>query len=69
MPQCADILTAQMQGRQLCLWALVQPENKMETRTFSIFGTGHPIDDVGRYIATFQIEGGTLIFHVFEHRS
>lgn len=66
MPQSAEILTAQMQGDQLCLWALVDPDAKMEKRIILVFGTGHTIDTVGRYIATFQMGGGALIFHVFE---
>jgi len=29
-------------------------------------GTGHVADGVGTFIATFQMEGGALIFHTFD---
>jgi hypothetical protein len=67
MPEGATILTAAMQGKQLCLWAIVNPEAKMVFRTIEIFGTGHTMSDEERkYISTFQLDGGLLIFHVFE---
>lgn len=67
MPEGAQVLTAQMQGNQLCLWALVDPGAKKETRTFEVFGTGHPINEGNiMYITTFQMSGGAFIFHVFE---
>jgi len=36
-------------------------------RTFAIYGTGHKHEHVeGTYIGTFQLDGGSLVFHVFE---
>jgi hypothetical protein len=66
MPAGAEILTVQMQIGEPCLWALVDPEAERETRTIFIRGTGHPADRLGRYISTFQVDGGALIFHAFE---
>jgi len=67
MPEGAEILSAQMQGQFLCLWALVNPEARKTVRTIAVNGTGHPIDDAERrYIGTTQMNGGTFIWHVFE---
>lgn len=73
MPKGARVLTVQRQGDLPefggpCLWALVNPEAKKEIRQFRLAGTGHPIDHAEKltYIGTFQMEGGALVFHLFE---
>ena len=70
MPKGAEILTVQTQHEIPRIWALVDPENEKEKRYFEIFGTGHPIPiDMGierKYINTFQLEEGRLVFHLFE---
>lgn len=67
MPAFAEVLTVQMQGNQPHLWALVDEREKVEARTFAIYGTGHPVPDfAGAYIATIQTVGGNLVWHVFE---
>ena len=68
LPADAKILTVQTQRGTPCLWALVNEENTAkELRKIAIYGTGNPIpDDPGEYIATFQMHGGDLVFHVFE---
>lgn len=67
MPKQAQILTVQIQDGTPCMWAVVSPGSPSEKRTFRIYGTGHPIaDDLGRYIGTFQLRGGLLVFHLFE---
>ena len=55
-------------GGAQCLWALVDPEAKREPRTIEIFGTGDPMPDFyeRKYIGTYQLAGGSLVFHVFE---
>ena len=67
MPIDPLILTVQMQGDNLCVWALVDPNlsktNKM--RTFYVVGTGHPVPKNTRYINTVQEMGGKLIWHIF----
>lgn len=71
MPIGASILTAQLQGETLCIWALVDKDltsAQIEKRHFLIFGTGHDIMhgyDL-KYISTFQLHGGALVFHLFE---
>ena len=68
LPEGAEILTAQMQYDNLCLWAAVDTNvGKMVNRQIEIIGTGHPIEAAQRdYIGTVQIHGGALVLHVFE---
>jgi len=70
LPLGAEILTAQMQGDQLCLWAMVNtsPDAITKNRRIEIIGTGNPVPTGDlKYISTFQVYGGGLIFHVFEN--
>ena len=69
MPKDAIVLTVQVQGSQPCLWARLSPDTPSEKRTFLTYGTGHEIEsEPGPYIGTYQLEGGQLVFHVFESR-
>jgi len=68
MPENARILTVQLQYDVPMIWALVDTVDKKESmRTIHIYGTGNPLpDNPGKYISTFQLFSGDLIFHVFE---
>ena len=67
LPKDSTILTVQTQREVPCIWALVDIEKEKGERNIRIVGTGHPVhDNVVRYIGTFQLERGSLIFHVFE---
>ena len=67
IPKGAQLLTVQAQRDEPQLWAMVDPSAPKETRRFKTFGTGHEItEDPGAYVATFQMHGGSLVFHVFE---
>lgn len=67
MPHGAKLLAVQEQYGEPKLWALVDPYAKTYPRTFHIHGTGHDLpDEPGQYVGTFQMHGGTLVFHVFE---
>lgn len=68
MPQGARLLAVQVQAEDVCLWALVDPEAPMVTRTIRVFGTGHTVRlaPTDTYIGTFQLSGGALVFHVFD---
>jgi len=67
MPAGAQVLTAQLQRGVLQLWALCDPLAEKAPRTFNVFGTGNPLPaQPGRYVSTFQMSGGELVFHVFE---
>ncbi len=69
LPRGAELLSFQCQGEQPCLWALVDPKAEMVKRYFRFVGTGHPIEEpseVLRFIGTAQMQGGALIWHMFE---
>jgi hypothetical protein len=68
MPRGARLLTVQVQAEDVCLWALVDPEAPMVTRTIRVFGTGHTVKlaATDAYIGTFQLSGGALVFHAFD---
>lgn len=71
MPKGAQLLAVQTQFDKPCVWALVNPKAEKEKRCFEIFGTGHTVSsDMGtdrNYIGTYQLHGGSLVFHVFEY--
>ena len=67
MPSGARILTVQTQHNVPCLWALVPIAAPMMQRRIITHGTEHPVPPTtGEYIGTYQLDGGSLIFHVFE---
>lgn len=71
MPEGSIILTTQMQGDTLSLWAITYPERAkrpLQRRTIVIYGTGHTMrtDCEDKFIATVQQAGGSLVWHVFE---
>lgn len=68
VPEGAKILTAQLQGTAIVLWAEVETDNFNEDRTFIVVGTGWSLDDEPTertYIATVQEPSG-YVWHVFE---
>lgn len=67
MPAEARALTVQVQGDFLCLCVLIDPAHFDERRVFYVYGTGHPLArDPGEYVATVQMHGGALVWHVFD---
>lgn len=67
LPRGAEVLSIQEQDGHTQLWALVDPHNETEVRTFRLAGTGHPIeDDKLEFIGTFQLKNLGLVFHLFE---
>jgi len=66
MPNGAQVLTVQIQGESVQMWALVDPDAERVQRTFVTYGTGHPIMNASElvYIGTFQPR--PLVFHLFE---
>lgn len=68
IPKGAEILTVQVQNDKPNIWCLVDPVALKETRKFIVVGTGHnfPHDENIIYRGTFQLEEGSLVFHVFE---
>ena len=68
MPMDAKVLHVEVQHGQPQLWALVQPTNEIRDRDFFVVGTGHPFQEYLQpsHVGTFMLEGGALVFHVFE---
>jgi hypothetical protein len=67
MPKHAKILSVGTQHNEAQMWVLVDPKKDYEVRKFRCYGTGHPMSDESeKYLGTFQIDGGMLVFHAFE---
>jgi len=68
LPSGAACLSVQVQHGQPCLWALCEdPEaGPIKPRKFRLAGTGHPIAKGGKFVGTFQLNGGALVCHLFE---
>lgn len=67
MPVGVKMLDVQVQGEDVCLWVLVDQNNPLEERKIAIYGTGNPMpQEPGKYIATFQLYEGRLVFHAFD---
>lgn len=68
LPEGAQILKVAVQMNESMMWALVNPHNKHVTRKFRFAGTGHHLDPSKNYsfIDTFMMNGGSLVFHIFE---
>lgn len=68
MPQNAEIISAQAQGNQIAVWAVVETIHSNEEREFVVYGTGDDLDVVGKikHLGTVQFSSGALVFHVFE---
>ncbi len=65
MPIGAEILDIGIQGKELKIWAIVDPDADTEDRSFSFYGTGLSIDTEGKkYLKTIQ--SGISVWHIFE---
>ena len=69
MPRGATVLSVQLQHGMPQVWALVDETAPQEPFTFAAYGTGNPMPEVvdfGRFVGTYQLDDGALVFHVFE---
>lgn len=70
MPRGAQILSVQTQRGLPQMWALVDPQVPPEQGHFRTMGTGHnypaELFEFCRYLGTFQIDRGYLVWHIFE---
>ena len=68
MPSGAEILTVQMQGEDLCIWALVDPSQPNEARQFHVYPTGaiEAPDSAECYVGTVMNLNDSQVWHVFE---
>ena len=68
LPIGARVLSVQEQRGEVQLWALIDTEAPKVVYRFALRGTGHPADGLesARFIGTFQLRDGLLVFHLFE---
>lgn len=67
LPKGAKLLSIQIQYGIPCLWALVEPKAPKELRKILTRGTGQEFDSANLvFLGTYQLSGGSLVFHVFE---
>ena len=69
MPTGARILCVQTQFGRPYVWALVDPSQTVGPRMLLTFGTGHPMGPEHAtlpYVGPLQLDGGALVFHVFD---
>ena len=68
MPVGSRLLKVDMQQEVPCLWAAVNPEAQKQPVKIRVIGTGHQIPDYKylTHIDTFQMAGGSLVWHVFQ---
>jgi hypothetical protein len=63
----AEILCVQTQNEHPFIWVLTEEDGPLEKRKFKLYGTGHDIyEEKFKYIGTFQLAKGSLVFHLFE---
>jgi hypothetical protein len=65
MPTGAQVLSAQMQGTQLCIWALVEVGNINCDRRVRIFGTGNTVKLDGNWKFVDSVQERIFVWHVF----
>jgi hypothetical protein len=67
MPSHARVLSAKEQDGEICVWALVNPNDYKTQRMFRVVGTGHTSErlDLWQFVDTVMLAGGALVFHVF----
>lgn len=65
IPQGAQLLHAGVQGEQLCLWAIVDPNAPTVNRHIGIRGTGHPCEfNIMSHIGTVMMP--PFVWHLFD---
>ena len=68
MPRDAELLFVAAQNEQGFLWARVITDDRVSIveRRFRLRGTGHEVDLDSKYVGSFMLRGGAIVFHLFE---
>ncbi len=66
MPVGARVLSAREQIGSIALWAICDPNAPKMEREFALCGTGHAAPEHANFIDTVFVNGGELVFHIFE---
>lgn len=67
-PEGAQFHCVQLQHGQVQVWARVDTEKSLTVYRFGVHGTGHELNEFTEsapYVGTFQLAGGSLVFHLF----
>ena len=65
LPKDHTFLDAQLQNKEIVLWANVDSETPMIKKQIFVVGTGiYMQEDPGTHIATVQL--GSLVWHIFD---
>lgn len=67
IPVGASIVQVSAQHDKICFWALVNLNNRTETRKFKVHGTGYPIASTEKYLGTAHIN--PFVWHLFEEKA
>ena len=66
MPTSAHVLSAQVQKRKVCIWAVVDPSSLEGETEIYMYGTGNTMESNRKsFIGTVQLDEGDLVLHVF----
>ena len=66
MPAGAEVVSIQMQGKTPCVWAIVNPDSPLVTKSFAVVGTGHTIPSyVDDYSHKETLIDGDSVWHIF----
>lgn len=66
LPAGAVVLSVREQDNRPCMWAKVDTQAKLTTRSFSLVGTGHSVPAESKYLGTAHLDEGHLVVHLFE---
>lgn len=67
MPFGAEVLSVQTQNEEAMVWAKIDTASPTIMRHFHVRATGEEFTgEEGRFIGTFQMHGGSLVWHLFE---
>lgn len=67
MPRGAFVLGVAVQHERPQMWARVDTSQPMLPRRFHLRGTGYPLTGgEGRFVGSFLMHDGALVFHLFE---
>lgn len=72
MPIGATVLEVARQGSNICLWAMVNPKNKLEPRCFEVHGTGiemPELKDGEKRVFLGSVHFAVYVWHIFENVS
>ena len=64
MPEGATVLYGAMQDKEFCIWAMVDTEQPVCSRTFDVVRTGQFVPSKMRYVSTYM--DGSFVWHIME---